>query len=317
MRIETVREFIVFAKHLNFSHAARELNLSQPAMSTHIAALEKELGFALVKRGANIALTPEGSRFLEGAQRLVGVYDETVEDCRRLSRRHPAVRIRTTGSIPLLLELLETARAQEIPFELVEIPQDAYAPLEELSKDLVDITTISDFAGNKYLEDYAREHGIETRPIGTRRMTLCPSSSNPLARRAPLSRRDLAGATVAILSSAWYDAMVFFAESTLGSDLGLRFRMVPVSGSLAQRYVDLGDSVCIAGVNDEGMLARNDIVRFEELDGGPILDRVMVAFRNDSPNPNVREFIEKAVPCAKAGMPVQRRHTIRSKHPPA
>lgn len=308
MRIETIREFVVFAKHLNFSHAARELNLSQPAMSTHIAALEKELGFTLVKRGANIALTPEGGRFLEGAQRLVGVYDETVSDCRHLSRRHPAVRIRTTGSIPFLPDLLETARAQEIPFELVEIPQDAYAPLEELSKDLVDITTIYDFAGNGRLEDYAREHGIETRPVGDQRMTLCLSSSNPLARRTSLSRQDLVGATVTILSSTWYDAMAFFAETALGSDLGLRFRMVPVSGSLAQRYVDLGDSVCIAGVNNDDLLAREDIVRFEELDGEPVVNRVMVAFCGDSPNPNVRKFVEKAVASTKADMPVPGRY---------
>ena len=50
MRIEALREFVVFAKCQNFSAAARELHLSQPVMSTHIMNMEKELGFVLVDR---------------------------------------------------------------------------------------------------------------------------------------------------------------------------------------------------------------------------------------------------------------------------
>jgi DNA-binding transcriptional LysR family regulator len=50
MKIETLNEFVVFAKHMNFSSAARELYCSQPGLSNHIMTLEKELGFALINR---------------------------------------------------------------------------------------------------------------------------------------------------------------------------------------------------------------------------------------------------------------------------
>ena len=50
MRFETLREFIIVAKHLNITKAAQELYLSQPSLSGRIAALEKELGYEINKR---------------------------------------------------------------------------------------------------------------------------------------------------------------------------------------------------------------------------------------------------------------------------
>ena len=43
MNTEQLKYFIITAKHLNFSAAAKELYVTQPAISHQIAALEKEL----------------------------------------------------------------------------------------------------------------------------------------------------------------------------------------------------------------------------------------------------------------------------------
>lgn len=81
MRIEYLKEFIVAAGCLNFTAAAKKLYLTQPKMSAHIAAMEKELGFPLFNRDGGISLTYEGKRFFEGASQIVDSYDRLVREC--------------------------------------------------------------------------------------------------------------------------------------------------------------------------------------------------------------------------------------------
>ena len=59
------RAFECAARHLNFTHAARELNLTQSAVSQHIRALEHRLGSALfVRQHRKLFLTDSGRRLL-------------------------------------------------------------------------------------------------------------------------------------------------------------------------------------------------------------------------------------------------------------
>jgi DNA-binding transcriptional LysR family regulator len=62
MRIEArLRAFSAFARQRSFSGAARELRISQPAVSKNIAELERELGARLIERHRRgDALTPAG-----------------------------------------------------------------------------------------------------------------------------------------------------------------------------------------------------------------------------------------------------------------
>lgn len=86
MDTELMREFVVFSRYLNFSKAAGKLNLAQPTLSSHIASMERELGFELVDRSKKIRLTPAGKQFCADAERLLTSYHEVVEECKRLSR---------------------------------------------------------------------------------------------------------------------------------------------------------------------------------------------------------------------------------------
>lgn len=72
MDLETLREFVVFARHLNFSYAAKELNLTQSTLSKHIAALEKELGCDVVVRKRQLELTDAGRKLLQASQKNSG-----------------------------------------------------------------------------------------------------------------------------------------------------------------------------------------------------------------------------------------------------
>lgn len=87
MKIERLREFTVFARHLNFSEAARGLYLTQPALFNHVANMKRELGFDLVIRGKQLSLTPAGRRLFMWAEKMLVDYDLTLEACSDIARR--------------------------------------------------------------------------------------------------------------------------------------------------------------------------------------------------------------------------------------
>lgn len=60
---EDLEAFAVFARHRNFTHAANELHVSQPALHTRIRKLESRLGARLyLKHGRQLHLTDAGER---------------------------------------------------------------------------------------------------------------------------------------------------------------------------------------------------------------------------------------------------------------
>ena len=74
-----IRVFRAVAHHLNFSRAAEELLLTQPAVTQQIKALEEEIGSPLFDRGGGrISLTPGGKALLPFADRLKALDEEAL-----------------------------------------------------------------------------------------------------------------------------------------------------------------------------------------------------------------------------------------------
>nr|WP_090275145.1 LysR family transcriptional regulator [Mycolicibacterium komanii]CRL68096.1 LysR family transcriptional regulator [Mycolicibacterium komanii] len=72
LELRLVRYFTVLAEHLNFSRAAAELHLAQPALSRQIRRLEHSLGVSLLDRTPQGALLTEaGKAFLPEAHALL------------------------------------------------------------------------------------------------------------------------------------------------------------------------------------------------------------------------------------------------------
>jgi DNA-binding transcriptional LysR family regulator len=71
METEHLREFVTLAKYGSFTNAARELHLTQSALSKHIAALEREFDADLFVRDRGGAkLTRAGATLLEKALQI-------------------------------------------------------------------------------------------------------------------------------------------------------------------------------------------------------------------------------------------------------
>ena len=101
MRIELLEEFIELSRDLDFKATAARLHLSPSSFSEHMDKLEREMGFALVTRWPNRALTPQGSRFLKYAHKITRLYAEALRSCASPgSVARQRIRVSCTGMSP-------------------------------------------------------------------------------------------------------------------------------------------------------------------------------------------------------------------------
>ncbi len=79
MELRQLRGFVMVASCGSFSRAADDLNLTQPAVTTQIQALERELGIRLLERlPHHVLLTPAGERLLPYARGLLNLEEEAL-----------------------------------------------------------------------------------------------------------------------------------------------------------------------------------------------------------------------------------------------
>jgi DNA-binding transcriptional LysR family regulator len=72
MELTPLRYFQAIARHQHLTRAARELGVTQPALSAMLKKLEKHVGTPLVHRsGRGVALTEPGKAFLAHAEEAI------------------------------------------------------------------------------------------------------------------------------------------------------------------------------------------------------------------------------------------------------
>lgn len=82
MDITWLRDFEALVAQKNFSRAAEERSVSQPAFSRRIRALEDTVGVKLIDRQTlPLSLTPAGKVFLSQARIILDTYEEAIERC--------------------------------------------------------------------------------------------------------------------------------------------------------------------------------------------------------------------------------------------
>lgn len=81
MNLNWLKTFTTVAATRSFSRTARELNLTQPAVSKHIAALEAFYGVKLVDRSRRtVTLTEAGSALVPLAQKILSAVTEAAQE---------------------------------------------------------------------------------------------------------------------------------------------------------------------------------------------------------------------------------------------
>lgn len=99
INLQALEQFVVLARTQNFTRAAEELHLSQPALSRSIRKLEEQLGKPLFeRRPREVVLTGLGERLLERAREILRMIDEALTDLSEAGR-NPRIRL---GAIPTI-----------------------------------------------------------------------------------------------------------------------------------------------------------------------------------------------------------------------
>ena len=213
MRTEYLREFVVFSRYLSFTDAAKELFIAQSTLSTHIAALESDVGFSLIERKAGNRLTDKGAVFLDGARTLLDGVDETLARCREMGDPDATLRIAVQYPTPSFAAKLKERLS--VPFAFVE--HDYRDPVfQPIVNGTADIVLDYDYTPFASLVKEASALDLVTRTCLAFRMSISMMASNPLASRPALSRNDLSGASIIINDAHNYDRIRYLYERMLG-----------------------------------------------------------------------------------------------------
>jgi len=123
--------FLAVAEQLNFSKAARQMNLSQPPLTRHVQALEAKLGVRLFERDTrSVALTRAGSRYLEEVRTLLGRLDQAGESASQAGGDGPdRLRLSFVGALldPSMLRVIQAFRERRprCRIEIADLPPAA------------------------------------------------------------------------------------------------------------------------------------------------------------------------------------------------
>lgn len=156
--------FLVAAKEMNFTRAAKQLLIAQQSLSKHIARLEEDLGVELFDRATPMTLTPAGICLLRYAKQFHLSMDDLrrelqdIKDCKSSELTLGITQGRSAIYLPNILPLFQ----KEYPHLKVHLVEARSAKLEQLLRsgkvDLILGFAPRDSAGitsqQVWLEDY-------------------------------------------------------------------------------------------------------------------------------------------------------------------
>jgi LysR family glycine cleavage system transcriptional activator len=136
--LEAFRVFDAACRHMNFSRAGRELNITQAAVSRRIKGLEDHLGTQLFARaGKNLSLTPRGEKLFQRVRASLDYLEESLEPFRTGAGQ--SISLAASGSVSHLWlgpRLRDFARGNPgVSIRLVTV--DSPADLASENNDLV------------------------------------------------------------------------------------------------------------------------------------------------------------------------------------
>lgn len=178
--------FYEVARHGSFTRAARELLVSQSALSVQIRALENALGSRLFdRRRGGVVLTDAGQRAFAVAERVFADVDQLIADFRQSDRvLAGAVSVGTVNSIGIYVfpSLLGAYRAK---FPDVRIHID-FRESERVMDQLIQGKT--DIAVVPWERSYPDLNAI---PLTRQKLFIVALPDHPLARAERVNPRDL------------------------------------------------------------------------------------------------------------------------------
>ncbi len=181
MTLGQLRVLLAVAKHGSVSQAAVELSVTQPAVSAGVAALERELGVALVTRnGRGIRLTPSGEALVRFARQSLALLEQG---------RDAALAASRPGHGRLRIAAVTTAGEYVVP-PILNAFQRRYPDVEialEVSNRALVLEPLTTREADLAVGGRPPQGGqVQGQPVLRNDLVLIASPSHPLAGRGPV-----------------------------------------------------------------------------------------------------------------------------------
>ncbi|MDQ0412836.1 LysR family transcriptional regulator [Mesobacillus stamsii] len=190
--------FVQVAKDNSFTVAAKNLHLSQPALSKMIKKLEEELGVQLFDRSEHkMALTDVGEKLFEEGQKLLLEMDsitEAIQDTKNLRTGNVSVGIPPVIGTSYFPPLIANFRKKYPGINLSIIENGAVTVYEMVEKGFVDL-------GLVILPKLSDQ--IEYIPVTVDEIVLIVHNDHPLAEKETVVFEDLKDETFALLDDTF------------------------------------------------------------------------------------------------------------------
>jgi DNA-binding transcriptional LysR family regulator len=230
-----LRVLVTVADTGGFSPAAARLSMSQPGVSRAVAALEAELGTAmLIRRNGRTAPTPAGERVLLHAREVLARTEAIRQEAAAASGEYCGrVRLGSFASVSaqLLPGILATLRVRHPGVEVALFEGHDEEVVSWVRERAVDVGVISRDAPD-----------LDVRPLATDHFLAVLPAAHALAARSHIALEQLA-AEPFVLSRGGCEQMILEAFTAAGLAPRVAFEVHEVSTILAMVAEGLGVSV--------------------------------------------------------------------------
>ncbi len=251
--------FLAVQRHMNYTRAAEELHLSQPAVSRQVKQLEETLGVSLFEQlGKALHLTDAGRAFVGEAERVLGVLERAAESIARFrgtERGRLRLGASTTPGYYVLPEVLRRFRERFSGVDLHFVVANSLQIERMLVRNEIDLGFVGGHLAN---ED------LDLEPLLEDEIVCFAAHSHPLAKR-----RRIDPASPALAETTWVvrehgSATRQLFESWLTSAGGAIGKTIEISCSEAIKvFVDAGLGVSF--MSELGLRRERTTGRFKRL----------------------------------------------------
>lgn len=185
MELRHLKYFKIVAEELNFTKAAKRLNISQPPLSKQIKQLEEEIGARLFLRtNKKVELTDSGKFFLERVNKIIQEIEEASNQAKKTHEEESRnLTIGVTNSA--LYSFIPILRAYQEKFHLVNVKVHQLSTPEQiraLNKKQINIGFVCAPITKK---------NLRTMSINKQRFIIALPETHYLANKNPISIKDL------------------------------------------------------------------------------------------------------------------------------
>lgn len=178
----------------SMNEASHELYISQPALSSSVKDLERELGIEIFTRSSQgIALTIEGAEFLKYARQVLDQADLLEERYKNVKQRRQLCSVATQHymfAVEAFVEMIKSLNSEEYEFSIRETrTKTIINQVADMRADL-GLLYISDY-NKDVIGKMLREKHLEFHPLFRAKLHVFISKTNPLANKTRLTLEDL------------------------------------------------------------------------------------------------------------------------------